>query len=323
MQPFNALYFLTKRAFPGCGKHLYFLFVICLSLIFSFPCLATADSAKEHDSKIYHRIISLYSAHTENLVSMGAADQLVGISPSDNYPDSILDKKRFSYREDPERFIAARPDLIIVRPMIERSYPQLMAKLREVGIDIISLQPTSANEISDYWRELGRLSGHEKEAEEMIRTFNSRLSQISSRVDQIPLMKRPGVYFESIHRKMKTFAPTSISLFALEQAGGRNVATDASQVRNTNIAAYSKERILAKAQQIDIFIAQRGRMNPVEIDTIRNETGFQAIKAVRNNNIVLIDEELVSRPTMRLLEGIAELHSKLYPREVAANGGKP
>lgn len=305
------------------GKKLCVLAAILLSLIIPLPCLAEADSAEEYQGKVYNRIISLYSAHTENLVRLGAADQLVGISPADNYPEDILDKKRFSYREDPERFIAARPDLIIVRPMIERSYPQLMAKLREVGIDIISLQPTSADEIFGYWRELGKLSGHENEAETMIENFTSRLNQIKSLVDRIPVENRPGVYFESIHRKMKTFASESISLFALEQAGGRNVATDASQVRNTNIAAYSKERILAKAQEIDVFIAQRGRMNPVDIDTIRNETGFQAIKAVRNNNIILIDEELVSRPTMRLIEGITELHSRLYPQKVAAGGGRP
>ena len=322
MQLVKSLYFQHNRLIPGRRGRLCFLLTIFFALIFSFPCLTQADSAEVNGGKIYTRIISLYSAHTENLVSMGAADQLVGISPSDNYPEYILDKKRFSYREDPERFIAARPDLIIVRPMIERSYPQLMAKLREVGIDIISLQPTSADEIYDYWRELGRLSGHENEAEAMIQSFTSRLAHVKFRVDQIPLGKRPGVYFESIHRKMKTFAPASISLFALEQAGGRNVATDASQVRNTNIAAYSKERILAKAQEIDVFIAQRGRMNPVDIDTISKETGFQAIKAVRNNNIVLIDEELVSRPTMRLIEGITELHNKLYPQEVAAGGGK-
>jgi iron complex transport system substrate-binding protein len=323
MQLRDASYELGTWPLAVGRKILCLTAALVFSLIIQLPCLAQTNSVEVSEGKVYNRIISLYSAHTENLVSMGAADQLVGISPADNYPEYILDKKRFSYREDPERFIAARPDLIIVRPMIERSYPQLMAKLREVGIDIISLQPTSADEIFSYWRELGKLSGHEQEAEVMIENFTSRLNQIKSRVDQIPAENRPGVYFESIHRKMKTFASESISLFALEQAGGRNVATDASQVRNTNIAAYSKERILAKAQEIDVFIAQRGRMNPVDIETIRNETGFQAIKAVRNNNIILIDEELVSRPTMRLIEGITELHSRLYPREVVAKGDRP
>ncbi len=297
------------------------LLAILCSLVF---CTApVAASAQVNNGKIYKRIISLYSAHTENLVSMGAADQLIGISPSDNFPANILDKPRFSYREDPERFIAANPDLILVRPMIERSYPQLVAKLREAGIAVVSLQPTTVDEIFDYWRELGRLSGRQKNAEDMIEHFRAGIEAIGAYVSRIPQEERPWVYFESMHRKMKTFAPSSIALFALEQAGGRNVAADAGQIRNTNIAAYSKERILSHAAKIDIFIAQKGRMNPVDIDTIRNETGFRAIKAVKENRIVLIDEHLVSRPTLRLLEGIMQLYGHLYPLEVALSGDKP
>lgn len=261
----------------------------------------------------YSRIISLYSAHTENLASLGAADHLIGISLSDNYPPEIRNKKKFSYREDPERFIAANPDLIIVRPMIERSYSQLIGKLRQAGIDVVSLQPTSVNEIYDYWRDLGRLCGKEDNAEKMIDIFTEKLKVFEKRVSEVPLHKRPRVYFESIHSKMKTFAPTSIALFALDQAGGRNVATDAIQVRNTNIAAYSKEKILAHAQEIDIFIAQQGRMNPIRKETITQESGFHAIKAVKEDKVFLIDEHLVSRPTMRLIEGIAQLYGYLYP----------
>jgi len=288
--------------------------VYLLLMLITAPTYFPGRAQAAEEEKVYERIISLYSAHTENLVSMGAADQIIGISPSDNYPSEILDRKRYSYREDPERFIAAMPDLILIRPMIERAYPSLIAKLREAGIDIVSMQPTGPQEIFTYWRRLGRLSGHSREAEEMIDMFKDRLGALETRVATIPMEKRPRVYFESIHRKMKTFAPSSIALFALEQAGGRNIATDAKQVRNTNIANYSKERILAHAENIDVFIAQQGRMNPVDIDTIRNETGFKAIKAVRRDNIVLIDEHLVSRPTLRLITGMEILHDHLYPQ---------
>jgi len=303
------------------GKFCAGLFFVVLA---SSITLSSISYAGESDTKTHHytRIISLYSAHTENLVSLGAADLIVGISPSDNYPSHILNKKRFSYRDDTERFIAATPDLVLVRPMIERSYPQLISKLRQAGIAVISLQPTSVDSIFDYWRELGRITGHENDAEEMITRFNSRLDIIKQSVDQIAETDRPKVYFESMHRKMKTFAPTSIAIFALEQAGGRNVASDAKQVHSTNIAEYSKERILAHAEEIDVFLAQKGRMNPIEIETIRNESGFQAIKAVKHNKIALIDEHLVSRPTMRLVEGIEQLHTLLYPGKLIANMGK-
>lgn len=266
----------------------------------------------------YSRIISLYSAHTENLVSMGAAEKLIGISTSDDYPPEILVKPRFSYRQDAEKFIAARPDLVLVRPMIERSYPQLLEKLRQAGISVVSLQPTSIDAIYTYWQELGRLSGQEAESLAMSESFAAQLQTISEKTDGIPEDKRPRVYFESIHKKMKTFAPQSIAVFALEHAGGINIAADASQLRKTNIAAYGKEHILAKSDEIDIFVAQHGRMNPVTKEIIEQESGFQAIKAVREGRVFLIEEQLVSRPTLRILEGIEKLYGFFYSQA----GGK-
>jgi iron complex transport system substrate-binding protein len=45
---------------------------------------------------------------------------------------------------------------------------------------------------------------------------------------------------------------------------------------------------------------------------IKKEPGFHVLKAVRENRIFLIDEKLVSRPTMGLLEGIKTVHNILY-----------
>ncbi len=264
------------------------------------------------EDQTYHRIISLYSAHTENLVSLGAGDQIIGISTSDDYPEEILTKPRFSYREDAEKFIAARPDLVLVRPMIERSYPQLLDKLRQAGITIISLQPTSMAGIYEYWQELGRLTGRTANSEIMIDSFKKALAESEKQTATVVMEKRPRVYFEAIHKKMKTFAPQSIAIFVLEQAGGVNIADDATQMRKTNIAAYSKEHILSKAEDIDVFIAQHGRMNPVNKEMILQEPGFMAIKAVREGRVFLIEEQLVSRPTLRILDGIRKIHGFLY-----------
>jgi iron complex transport system substrate-binding protein len=121
------------------------------------------------------------------------------------------------------------------------------------------------------------------------------------------------VYFESIHNKMKTFSPDSMAIFALVTAGGINVAEDAKPVRNTNIARYGKERILSHAEQIDVYLAQSGAMNRPTVSMIKAETGFNVIKAVANDQIFVIDEQIVSRPTLRLLEGIHEIGKILYP----------
>lgn len=260
----------------------------------------------------FKRIISLYSAHTENLCSLGAAEQLVGIDSGDDSPAAVSGKPSYSYREDPEKFLAARPDLVLVRPMIERSYPEFINKLRQAGITVVSLQPNTMEEMFDYWRNLGLLTGRQQEAEAMIATFTARLAKVQDSLKDISPAQRPKVYFESIHAKMKTFAPESIGAYVLEQAGGIHLAADAEQVRETNIASYGKERLLSRGEEIDIYLAQQGKMNPVDKDTIRNEPGFQAIKAVREDKVYLIEEALVSRPTLRILDGIEQLNSLFY-----------
>ena len=260
----------------------------------------------------FTRILSLYPAHTRNLLDMGLDREIIAVGRSDH---QLKGRPRVSFRDDPERLLALEPDLVLIRPMISRAYPQLVRRLEASGVQVVSLQPSSMDQLFPYWEDLGRLTGHEKEARAMIGRFGRELARVKQLVDRIPPADRKHVYFESIHRRMKTFAPSSMAIFVLTSAGGINVATDARQVRNTNIANYGKERILARANEIDVFLAQKGRMNPVTVEMIRNEPGFQVIKAVRDGQVFLVDEKLVSRPTLGLIKGIRTVFDILYPQE--------
>jgi iron complex transport system substrate-binding protein len=91
------------------------------------------------------------------------------------------------------------------------------------------------------------------------------------------------------------------------------VASEANSVRGTNIAYFGKERILSLADQIDVYLAQQGTMNSSNKKMIQNEPGFSVIKAVKEKKIYMVDEKLVSRPTMRLLLGILLIGEILYP----------
>ncbi len=298
----------------GVVQQLILLVLLCLVVTGS----AMAGPIIDNDGRVlvmknhkpFTRIISLYGAHTRNLIDMGAGGQIVAVGRSDR---QLPDLPRLSFRDDPERLLALKPDLVLIRPMISRASPQLVQRMEQSGVAVVSLQPSAMDEMFRYWETLGKLSGHEQEVKKMISTFGAGLAGMSRRVDQIPEQDRKHVYFESIHKRMKTFTPTSMAIFVLESAGGINVATDASQVRKTNIAAYGKERILAKADQIDVFLAQKGRMNAVTVEMIKQEPGFQVIKAIRNNQVFLVDEKLVSRPTLGLLEGISQVFELLYP----------
>ncbi|MBI5593825.1 MAG: ABC transporter substrate-binding protein [Deltaproteobacteria bacterium] len=259
----------------------------------------------------FARIISLYAGHTENLFSLGLDSEIIGVPPSETYPEKALAKPVFSYHDDLEKFLGARPDLVLIRPMIDRGYARLLAGLEKNGITVVSLQPGNIDEIYRYWRTLGALTGKEAESDRLVDGFKASLEAVRKSVREISPRKK--VYFEAIHDRMKTFSPDSMAIFSVETAGGINLAKDAEPVRDTNIAAYGKERILSHAAEMDVFLAQSGPMNHVTIDLIRSEPGFSAIRAVQNQQIYLIDEVLVSRPTVRLLEGIRTIAKILYP----------
>jgi iron complex transport system substrate-binding protein len=259
----------------------------------------------------FERIISLYGAHTENLFDLGLDDEIIGVSRHETYPPRALEKPVYSYREDPEKFLAARPDLVIIRPMIDRGYPQFVSRLEKNGITVLSFQPPNVEAMFTYWQILGLLCGRQQRAAMMISQFETAVSGFISLTEGQAARKR--VYFEAIHSKMKTFSPDSMAVFALETAGGINVAADAKPVRNTNIAYYGKERLLSRGREIDVYLAQSGAMNKPTVKLILNEPGFQTIKAVAEGQIYIIDEQIVSRPTMRLLAGIYNIGRILYP----------
>lgn len=271
-----------------------------------------------HFAHPFQRIISLYPAHTENLARLGLNKEIIGRTAEDDYPAFLEQKPEFSASDNIEKFIAAKPDLVLARPMSVRMHPGLFSALQKAHITVVSLQPTTIDQMYDYWRDLGRLAGKTKEAEAMVAEFKAGLAQIRQRYVRIPESKRPRVYFEAIHELMRTFSPGSISLFCLENAGGINIAGDARPRSNSNIADYGKERILTHAAEIDVFLAQNGRMNRVDKMTIMEEPGFQTIKAVQDGRVYIVDEQEVSRPTLRLLDGIKALNERLYPA-----GGNP
>ena len=288
--------------------------VPCLILLFATFAAATSITDSEHQtltfSQPFTRIISLYPAHTTNLLDLGLNQEIIASNSRDA---RLPGRPVIQYDEDPERLLALKPDLVLLRPMVSRAYPELVSALEKNNVRVVSLQPTDASELSTYWMTLGKLAGREQRAQAMIETFNQGVAAISASWQKIPEEKRKRVYFEAMHDQMKTFAPGSIAMFVLESAGGINIAADAGQINKTNIAAYGKERILAKAGQIDLYLAQQGRMNQGTVDDIIKEPGFEVIKAVKNKQVFLVDEKMVSRPTMELLDGIRFVHSLLYP----------
>lgn len=261
------------------------------------------------------RIVSLYSAHTENLFALGVAEQIAGVGVNDDFPPEAAQKPRFDYRSDPEKILAVAPDVVIIRPFIARAHPQFVEILERAGIPVAALYPETFDDFDEYIRKLAQLTGAEAQAETQLKAFHASISKIQANTETISPKIR--VFFEASQDGYKTVTPDSLPARAMAFAGGINIAQDAAPVTSgSSIAAYGVEMLLQQAEMIDAYVVQSGAMNPVNsIDEIAKRPGFQAIKAVRKGKIVIISEKLISSPTFRYAQGVEELHRMLYPEQ--------
>lgn len=259
------------------------------------------------------RIISFYSAHTENLFALGLDQEIIGVSAAESYPSAALNKPVFDYRADPEKVLAAQPDLVIIRPFIKQSNPDFVKTLENAKIKVVCLYPEKFDQFDEYIDKLAILTGRQDQAKEKLAAFHQKLAQIAAKVEKIPSKRH--VYFEATATEYRTVTPDSMPALLLKMAGGVNAAADAQPLKaGSSIAAYGTERLLLKAGEIDVYLAQKGPMNPgVSPETIKARPGFDKLKAVQEGRIYIIDEKLVSNPTFRLAEGVENLAKIIYP----------
>lgn len=263
----------------------------------------------------YKRIISLYSAHTENLCELGALDTLIGASPTSIYPPEASTLERYDYRGDPEPIIAANPDLVIIRPFIDRNYSQYVKAIKKAGIPVVSLYPENTEEFNTYIRILGMLVGQEEIAQEKLDQLDKRLTEISDLSSQIPDSQKKTVFFESTKTAYRTVTPDSNPAKAITIAGGINIAADVKPMtKGSTIAEFGIEKLLLNGESIDLYVSQRGAMNAGgSLISIPQREGFEGIKAVREMAILEINEKLISSPTLRYHKGVLEIARALYP----------
>jgi len=297
-------------------KLLIIIHFLCMLLIISGLGMAQItiidDSGLEtHLNHPAQRIISLYPAHTENLYYLGAEEQIIGISGSEDYPPSVINKTVCDYRADPEKIIALNPDVVLIRDFILERYPRFVETLKKAGIPVINFNPENWNDLEPYFLKLGMITGRVKSAKQLIQHLRDEAKIFSFEPND-----RPRVFFEAIGDKYSTIVPGSIVDELIEMAGGLNVATDALATRlGSRIADYGIERLLSKAEDIDIYIAQTGRMNRASVPSIYERPGFNNIQAVQNRQVFVVNESIVSRPTPRLLWGLEELFRIFHPNK--------
>ena len=279
-----------------------FLGVLCL---ISVSC--SSDSSNEQvpvsggseSIEVAERIISLSPTATEILFAIGAGEQVVAVDEQSNFPVEAPMTSLSGFTPNIESIAEYQPDLVVA------SYDpgDLVSGLE--ALEVKTVLQSAASSMEDTYaqiNELGVLSGQEAEANELIETIRSDLSEIAS--------KKVGEGLTYYHEIDNTFySPTSKTflgkLYSL--LGLANIADPAIE-GGFGWPQLSAEFIIDAAPAL-IFLGDADCGEAAE--TVAARPGWGSLTAVEKDQVIPVDTDTSGRWGPRVVDFLRSVRSSI------------
>jgi len=252
------------------------------------------------------RIVSLAPSNTEILFAVGAGAQVIGRDEFSDYPPGSASVETIggSFGEyNVEAIVALEPDLVLAA---EINPPELVQQLEDIGLTVYYLgNPTTLEEMYTNLETVGDLTGHN--VTELVDSLKARVAAVDEKI--MPLSSRIAVFYEidaTDPTKPWTYGPGTFGDLLIARAGGYNVGGIASDP----YPQLSLEQVFAANPSV---IVLGDSMWGVTAEAVKARPGWETILAVQSDSIFPFDDNLVSRPGPRLVDGLEQLAKLLRP----------
>ena len=250
------------------------------------------------------RIVSLAPSNTEILFAIGAGSQVVGRDDLSDYPVQVKSLPSVGGsmgQYSNEQIVALKPDLVLAA---EINTPELVKSLESLGLTVYYLKnPDTLEQMYGNLQIVAQLTGHESDASTLIDSLKSRVAAVDAKISGITT--KPIVFYEidaTDPAKPYTYGPGTFGDALITRAGGVNFS-DAAGIKDA-YPQVSLEQIVATNPQVIILGDSNFGTTP---DSVKARPGWSTIDAVKNNMIFPFDDNLVSRPGPRLVDGLEQL----------------
>jgi iron complex transport system substrate-binding protein len=287
------------------------------------------------------RIVSLLPSATEIVCALGLADALVGVTHECDYPPEVRDTAvlttsrihgqgltsaeidhavstrlgghRSLYTLNEERLQALKPDLVLTQELCDVcavSYEEVKhaARLLRAETQIVSLEPTTLDDVLGTIELVGELTGRQAQASALVTALRVRVAAVRDRI--LATTSRPRVWVSEW-----LDPPYSAGHWVaaqVEAAGGREVFQRVG-VPSTRVAP---EDIIAAAPDVVVLAPCGFHLDAVEQETRRVTPfpGWDHLPAVQRSQVWAVDaSSYYSRPGPRLVGGVELMARILHP----------
>ncbi len=254
------------------------------------------------------KVVSLAPSNTEILFAIGAGKQVVGRDEFTDYPEeakSLPSVGGSMGQYSTEQIVALKPDLVLAA---EINTPELVKQLEDLGLTVYYLKnPTTLEEMYTNLGIVGQLTGHDVTS--LVDSLKTRVKAVDDKL--APISSRPTVFYEidaTDASKPYSYGPGTFGDLLIQRAGGANLVSLVG-IKD----AYPQVSLEQIVKTNPNFIVLGDSNFGTTPEAVKARAGWEVLDAVKNDKIFPFDDNLVSRPGPRLVDGLEQLAKLFHP----------
>lgn len=249
------------------------------------------------------RVVTIGPSLTEIIFALGAGARLVGVDEFSDYPPEAAAIPRIGGLMTPslEAVIALEPDLVLVDDV---AAPQFFA-FQRLGVPVALLSAPDVEAVMATIVLLGDVMNVPGAAVRLVDDMARRIAAVEDKVAHLPPAERVRAFHAVWTEPIYTGGPGSFIHALIETAGGINVAGDV----GAPWVEFSLEALLAADPDVILVTREQHRRDLLS----GRQARWRGLRAVRTGRVCLVDEDEVSRPGPRIVDGLEAVAACLYP----------
>jgi iron complex transport system substrate-binding protein len=263
----------------------------------TFPATITGSNGDVTIDARPERIVSLSPSATEMLFAIGAGDQIVAVDDQSNYPAEAPTTKLSGYEPNVEAIAGYEPDLVVYAT----EPGDLGSSLQELGIPALQLDaPATLDDVYAQVEALGTATGHVAEGTSVAGQMRSDIEGIVAGADPSAGL---SFYYELDDTYYSITSKTFIGQL-FDQLGLVNIADEAEHA-SAGYPQLSAEYIVNADPDL-VFLADT-KCCAQSAASVGERPGWSGLAAVRNGDVVELDDDVASRWGPRLVDLLQQI----------------
>ncbi|MCX5913358.1 MAG: cobalamin-binding protein [Deltaproteobacteria bacterium] len=250
------------------------------------------------------RMISVAPSVTEILFALGLGEKIVGVSSYCNFPPEALRKEKVGGYITPsmEKILSLRPDLVF--QTADGDLKSFVNRLAGLGIPVYITNPRSLSETLRAVLKIGEVTFSLPAAQTLVEAMRAKRVGVQERIAGRP--RQRVLHAMSVDPLISSGKGTFVhDLIVL--AGGENIAADAKGKH----PLLSMEEVITRDPQV-ILLSSMLSNEPMTAQK-QALARYREISAVRAGRILVIQADLILRPSPRIVDGLAEVARAIHP----------